>query len=296
VTRREWLRLGGLAGLGALAAGPLRGADSGPHLPGFGRAKSVVLLFTGGGVSQLDTFDPKPDAPLEIRGEFRTIQTRTPGVLFAEHLPRLARLSDRYALIRSMSHDDADHGSACYLALTGQFHARRSSNPRPSPNDFPTHGALLQRIRPTTTFPYSAVHVNGPLRAPVEPSAGQFGGFLGRAHEPLVLGDITDATRFLPGLDPQPDLPRVRLAARQSLLDAIDHELASWQQAGSPRNRDLLYRQAYAFLDSPRYRQAFDLSQEPERVRQRYGPNRSGQACLLARRLVEVGVPWITVF
>jgi hypothetical protein len=294
VTRREWLRIAGLAGLGAMA-GSSRGGESRPHLPGFGRAKSVLLLFTGGGVSQLDTFDPKPDAPEEIRGEFRTIQTATSGVRFAEHLPRLARLSDRYAVIRSMSHDDADHGSASYLALTGQFHARKSSNPRPTPNDFPTHGALLQRLRPATNFPYSAVHVNGPVLAPVEPSAGQYGGFLGRAQEPLVLGDITDAGRLLPGMDPQPDLPRVRLAARQSLLDAIDHELASWEQAGSPRNRDPLYRQAYAFLDSPRYRRAFDLSQEPERVRQRYGPNRSGQACLLARRLVEVGVPWITV-
>jgi Protein of unknown function (DUF1501) len=294
VTRREWLRLGGLAGLGTLA-GSSHGAESAALVPGFGRAKSVLLLFTGGGVSQLDTFDPKPDAPEEIRGEFRTIQTATSGVRFAEHLPRLARLSDRYALIRSMSHDDADHGSASYLALTGQFHARRSSNPRPSPNDFPTHGALLQRLRPATNFPYSAVHVNGPVLAPVEPSAGQYGGFLGRAHEPLVLGDITDAGRFLPGLDPQPDLPRVRLAARQSLLDAVDRELASWERAGSPRNQNLLYRQAYAFLDSPRYRRALDLSQEPERVRHRYGSNRSGQACLLARRLVEVGVPWITV-
>ena len=295
VTRREWLRLGGLSGLGALAAGSSRAAGSGTHFPGFGRAKSVLLLFTGGGVSQLDTFDPKPDAPDEIRGEFRTIQTATPGVRFAEHLPRLARLSDRYAVIRSMSHDDVDHGSACYLALTGQFHARRSSNPRPSPNDYPTHGALLQRVRPATHFPYSALHVNGPLLAPQEPSAGQFGGFLGRAPEPLVLGDVTDAGRVLPGLDPLPDLPQVRLAARQSLLDAIDRELASWQRGGLPRDRGLLYRQAYAFLDSPRYRQAFDLNQEPERVRERYGINRSGQACLLARRLVEVGVPWITV-
>ncbi len=295
VTRREWLRLGGFAGLGAFADKPSSAGESGMLLPGFGRAKSVVLLFTGGGVSQLDTFDPKPDAPEEIRGEFRTLQTATPGTRFTEHLPRLARLSNRYAVIRSMSHDDVDHGSACYLALTGQFHSRKSSNPRPSPNDFPTHGALLQRLRPPTNFPYSAVHVNGPVLAPREPSAGQFGGFLGRAPEPLVLGDISDAGRVLPGLDPLPDLPQVRLAARQSLLDAVERELASWQRTGTPGNRDLLYRQAYAFLDSPRYRQAFDLSQEPERVRERYGPNRSGQACLLARRLVEVGVPWITV-
>src|SRR5689334_16831773 len=131
MTRREWLRIGGLAGLGALASGRLSGR---PTARNDARAKSVLLVFTGGGMSQIDTLDPKPNAPEEIRGEFHAIQTASPGMRVCEHLPRLAGLADRYALVRSISHDDVDHGSASYLALTGQFHARKSSNPPPTPN------------------------------------------------------------------------------------------------------------------------------------------------------------------
>jgi hypothetical protein len=194
-----------------------------------------------------------------------------------------------------MSHDDVDHGSACYLALTGQFHARRSSNPLPTANDLPTLGALLHRVRPTQRFPSTAVHLNAPLLTPHEPGPGQFGGFLGRAYEPLVLGDVTDSTRTLPGLGPRPDLPAVRLAGRQTLLEAIDQQAAAWGQDRALLECNRLYRHALEFLRSPAHRQVFDLTRESDRVRQRYGPNRSGQACLLARRLVEAGVPWVTV-
>lgn len=294
-TRREFLRVGGLAGLGLLAQ---RRVAASPTAhgggPGFGRARSVLLVFTGGGVSQLDTWDPKPNAPAEIRGEFSTIPTAVPGTRICEHLPQLARLANRYALVRTISHDDVDHGSASYLALTGQFHARKSSNPPPTVNDFPTYGAILKRLRPTERFPYTAVHVNGPLLTPREAGPGQFGGLLGRAHEPLVLGNVLDDAA-MPGLEPQADLPAVRQEARRSLLRSIDGQLSSWRNDRALLDQNLLYRQAFAFLDSPRYRQAFDLSQEPAGLRARYGPNRSGQACLLARRLVEVGVPWVTV-
>lgn len=295
LTRREWLRIGGLAGLGALASGAAVRADGVGQGPGFGRARSVLVIFTGGGMSQLDTWDPKPDAPAEIRGEFRSMATATPGTRLCEHLPRLARLADRYALVRSMSHDDFDHGSASYLALTGQFHPRKSSNPPPTVNDFPTLGAVLRRVRPTDRFPYTAVHLNGPVLTPLEAGPGQFGGFLGRAHEPLVLGDVADRGRTMPGLEPQPDLPTVRLEARHTLLQAVDQQAAAWNRDARLLERDQLHRRALEFLASPRYRQVFDLTREPDRVRERYGPNRSGQACLLARRLVEVGVPWVTV-
>jgi hypothetical protein len=252
-------------------------------------------VFTGGGMSQLDSWDPKPDAPAEIRGEFRSFPSTVPGTRLCEHLPLLARLADRFALVRSMSHDDFDHGSASYLALTGQFHPRKSSNPPPTANDFPTLAAVLQRVRPTDHFPYTAVHLNGPLLTPREAGPGQFGGFLGRASEPLVLGDVTDSSRTLPGLQPQSDLPGIRLQDRFALLQAVDSQVTTWGNDRRLLERNQLYRQAFEFLASPRYRQVFDLTQEPDRVRQRYGPNRSGQACLLARRLVEAGVPWVTV-
>jgi hypothetical protein len=290
-TRREWLRVCGFAGLGALG----RHAGATPQAARQ-RARSVLLVFTGGGVSQLDTFDMKPDAPEEIRGEFRAVPTSVPGTRLCEHLPRLARLADRYAIVRSVSHDDVDHGSASYLALTGQFHLRRSSNPPPRPTDFPTYGAILKRLRPSSDFPYTAVHLNGPLLTPREAGPGQFGGFLGRANEPLVLGDCTDTTTTMPGLEGQSDLPTVRQRGRQSLLDALNRQAAAWQSDRSLLERDQLHRRAFEFLDSPRYRQAFDLTREPRRVRERYGPNRSGQAMLLGRRLIEVGVPWVTVF
>jgi hypothetical protein len=298
LTRREWLRIGGWAGLGALAARTSARADDlgvTHRGPGFGRARSVLVIFTGGGVSQLDSWDPKPDAPAEIRGEFRSIDTRAPGMRLCEHLPRLAAIADRFALVRGMSHDDVDHGSACYLALTGGFHARRSSNPRPGPNDLPTLSALLHRVRPTDRFPYTALHLNGPVLTPREPGPGQFGGFLGRGHEPLVLGDVTGTNATLIGLQPQQDLPAVRLEARQALLQSIEQQAATWSQDRTLLERSHVYRQALEFLESPRYRQVFDLTREPERLRERYGANRSGQACLLARRLIEAGVPWITV-
>lgn len=290
-TRREWLRIGGLAGLAALA-GSARSAPRDARA----RARSVLLVFTGGGVSQLDTFDMKPEAPEQIRGEFRSVATPVPGTRVTEHLPRLARLADRYAIVRSISHDDVDHGSASYLALTGQFHLRRSSNPPIRPTDYPTYGAILRRVRPTRDFPYTAVHVNGPLLTPREAGPGQFGGFLGRAFEPLILGDVTDPMATMPGLEPQPDLPSVRLEARRSLLHSIERQAGAWREQPALLQRDQQYREAFEFLDSPRYRKVFDLAQEPASVRERYGPNRSGQACLLGRRLVEAGVPWVTVF
>jgi hypothetical protein len=291
IDRREWLRLSGLAGLGLLGLT----ATSAPAA-GVRRARSVLLVFTSGGMSQLDTVDPKPDAPAEVRGAFGTIATAVPGVRFCEHLPRLARLADRFTLVRSVSHDDLDHGSACYLALTGHFHAKKSGNPLPSPNDLPTYGALVHRLRPDRRFPYTAVHVNGPAQVPELPAPGQFAGILGRSCEPLVLGDPTQETALLAGLDGAPEVPAVRTGERRSLLESLDGYARKLEGERPVLDMNVLYRQAYEMLSSPQHRRAFDLAQEPAAVRDRYGRHRSGQACLLGRRLVEAGVPFVTVF
>lgn len=301
-SRREVLRLGafaGLAGLSAFAKSAL-GADVDKRpqraVPGFGRAKSVLLIFVNGGQSHIDTWDPKPDAPEQVRGDFGTISTAVPGTTVCEHLPRLAAMTDRYAIVRSVSHDDLDHGSATYLALTGQFHARKSSNPPPRPTDFPTYGSVLKRVRPADRFPYTAVHINGPAMVPKYAAPGQSGGFLGRDFDPLLIGDVSAGeVPALPGLDPRPDVPEVRLHARRRLLDSIDSAMRQWEKYDGPAATSAHYRQAFEVLASPQCRRAFDLSQEPEELRDRYGRYRSGQACLLARRLVEAGVPWITV-
>lgn len=282
-SRRDWLRVGVLGALAPLAhAKPTSGSPA----PGFGRAKSVVVIFTSGGQSQLDTWDPKPDAPESVRGAFRTIQTATPGLRVCEHLPLMAKLAHRFCVLRSMTHDDLDHGSACYLALTGQFHPRKSSNPPPRPTDFPALGAVVKRLKPAKAFPHTAVHVNGPLLAPFEPSPGQYGGFLGRAYEPAELGNVTDTEQLVAALDLPADVPPERLASRRDLLARLDPGAAA----------DPLAQKAFELVNAPRVQAAFDLGREPEKLRDRYGRHRSGQACLMARRLIEAGVPWITVF
>jgi hypothetical protein len=276
--RREWLRLA----LGAAAAAGVGQAMPAPRA----RARSVLIVFAGGGQSQIDTWDPKPDAPEEVRGLFRPIRTSVPGTLVCEHLPRVARLAHRLALIRSMSHDDLDHGSACYWSLTGHPHARKSSNPVPRPTDQPTLGAIVRRVRPKGPLPYTAVHLNGPLLAPELISAGQHAGILGRSFEPLTVGDVTDGVPELAALAPYSGLAPSRIARRKSLLDALDRASAS----------EPLRSQAHALLESRAVRAAFDLSREPAAVRERYGQHRSGQAMLLARRLVEAGVPYVVAF
>ena len=307
-TRRSWLQFGGLASLlGLQSLAKVHGAADGSDAagrPGFGRAKSVILVYTSGGQSQLETWDPKPLAPREIRGAFDSIPTAVPGTIINEHLTRLATLTDRFAIIRSVSHDDLDHGSAAYLALTGRFHPIKTSNPPVSPDDFPTYGSVLRRVRPAShqqsQLPYDAVHVNGPALVPELIGPGQDAGFLGRDYNPLLLGDVHSAPVAVPCLDQQADLPARRLAARRGLRETLQLSAEATAEAGSLRSRsernlDTAYQQAYDLLASPRSRQAFDLSLEPRAVRDRYGRHRSGQACLMARRLVEAGVPFINV-
>lgn len=300
VSRREWLRVGGLAGLTLTLGSGGTSRAAGEHevqaSPGFGRAKSVIVVFCNGGQSQFETWDPKPDAPLEVRGTLSAISTAVPGTFLSEGLPRLARLADRYALVRGVSHDDLDHGSAVYLALTGRYHPRKSSNPAPGKDDFPCQGATLARVRPSRLWPYSAVHVNGPALVPELPAPGQDGGFLGREYDPLLIGDVSGALGAVPGLIPLHELLPVRVEARRSLLDALDTHRRQWLDDPAMRGMAGLYRQAYEFLDTPRCREAFDLSAESPSTRERYGLHRSGQACLLARRLAEAEVPWINVF
>ncbi|MFO0849066.1 MAG: DUF1501 domain-containing protein [Gemmataceae bacterium] len=275
-SRRDWLRIGLPL---ALAAG--RSPAASPAVKP--RAKSVIVLFTSGGQSQLDTWDPKPAAPEQVRGVFGSIPTALPGLRVCEHLPRLAKLANRYTVVRSMTHDDLDHGSACYLSLTGQFHPRKSSNPSPAGTDAPTLGAVLQRVRPSDRFPHAAFHVNGPLLAPFEVAPGQFGGLLGRGLDPIEVGEVSDKTA-VDGLRLPEGIDRVRLHERRELATRL------------AREQHERFGQAFELIDSPLVRTAFDLGREPANVRDRYGRYRAGQATLLARRLVEAGVPWVTVF
>lgn len=310
VPRRAWLRLATRAGLAAVASGmaagnsaalgqsPARPADGRAVLgaaPGWNRAKSVIVVFASGGQSQLDMWDPKPDAPLDVRGDFRAIATKLAGVRIGEHLPRVSQVLDRCTLVRSMSHEDLDHGSAVYLALTGHYHPRRSSNPPPAATDFPSLGALVRRLRPTSRFLCDALHLNGPALVPTTVSPGQNGGFLGRGVEPWVVGDVLDARGAMPGLEPRGDWPADRLDARLGLKQSLDTFRGELDKRAEVADLNRWFMEARRLLDQPAARVAFDLEQEPAATRSRYGRHRSGQAMLLARRLVEAGVPYVNV-
>jgi hypothetical protein len=297
--RREWLRSTSAAGLaflgevvrqrGVIARDSIRS----DRAPGFGRAKSVLLVLANGGQSQLETFDPRPDAPAEVRGEFAAIETTVPGTFFCEHLPRLSRLAHRFAVVKSMSHEDLDHGSALYLTLTGQYHAQRSSNPPPRETDHPFFGSVLEQLRPTSKFLRTSVLVNGPALVPWEPGPGQFSGFLGRQFDSLLIGDVTSGQPAVPGLERLDELDARRQRERRRLLQ----ELEQSTPLTTPPAIDMrtLYQQAYGMLDRPSARQALELDAEPAALRDRYGRHRAGQACLLARRLIEAEVPLVTV-
>ena len=311
-TRRDALRAGALAltGLGlpelfvgrAAASGTLRGAGTRPATTGasgFGRAKSCIVIFQWGGPSQLDTWDPKPDAPLEIRGAFRAIETRVPGIRISEHFPNLASQTHRTTIIRSMTHDDPAHLSSAHRVLTGHLAPRPFSDAAgPSPQDSPHLGALVARLRPnrgvlpsSVTMPWTVAHPAAPGgRAP-----GQNAGWLGRAFDPFALeGNPNDADFRIPGLEPSADLAPSRLRSRRSLLEELDpastiakaNAASSWNQAVE-RTLDMLM--------SSEARGAFRLDREDPRLRDRYGRHIHGQCLLLARRLVEAGVGLVTV-
>ncbi|VTS02857.1 DUF1501 domain-containing protein [Tuwongella immobilis] len=294
--RREWLA-GMAPALSALGVsvgfrGSSRATEAATtnRTPGFGRARSVLIVFTPGGQSQLETWDPKPNAPAEIRGEFGSIPTKIPAVRLTEYLPKMAQLLHRGALIRSMTHDDLDHGSACYLSLTGEFHAQKSANPPPRPTDRPTLASVYTRVRPSRNLPYSSIHVNGPLLVPELLSPGQNSGFLSRSAEPLLIPDPSDVQGFLQEMQPPPGLSTARLQDRLTLLGEIDRNLPNTAQSGELRKK------ALELMAATEFHRAFDLEQESAQTRARYGQHRTGQACLLGRRLIEAGVPWVTVF
>jgi hypothetical protein len=294
VSRRTFLRAGALSlfglGLPQLLAGRARA-----QMPRR-RARACILLFMWGGPAQQDTWDMKPDAPVEFRGEFQSISTTVPGVRICEHLPRLAQRADRLALIRSMTHDDVDHTSATHLLLTGRPNPRGQLG-----DDWPNYGAIaamLQRGRGILP-PNIAMMPVVPNGAPrfVEQSHGQGAGWLGPIFNPMRI----DADGSLPDyrvgeLALHADLTPLRTGGRQRLLASIEQQQRGFEQHAGARAMGAHYARAFSLLAAPEAARAFDLTREPLAVRQRYGMNIHGQSVLQARRLVEAGVPLVTVF
>jgi hypothetical protein len=295
------LHAGGLGMLGLSLPDLLRGrAAAAPAEARRGsRARSCILLFLMGGPPQHSTWDPKPDAPEQIRGQFKPIATSVPGVRFGELMPRLARLADRLCVLRAVSTDDNAHSSSGYYMMTGHPHQPtnfENANPGP-PNNQPTLGAYMQRLRGAPGRLPAAVRL--PMRifntdGSVWP--GQDAGLLGRGADPWLLRCEPASPQYrIPELSLEADVPLARLEERHDLLARVNRCLDAAERGAGPGPYDAQHRQAFDLLRSERSRAAFDLGREPERVRERYGRSQFGQSVLLARRLVEAGVSLVQV-
>ena len=285
LSRRQFLAVASLAGLGFR---PATASAARPAVAPARRIRSCVLLFYYGGPSHLDTFDPKPDAPAEVRGEYRSVATAVPGVRVCEHLPRAARLMDRLALVRGLHHPMRNHNSAAAEALTGRTPAGGdqellTDDPRGLPTLGSAVGYALGRrayVLPYVALPYTLYNV---VQLP-----GQAPGLLGGAYERYQVEGDPNAVNFrIPTLEKRSDL-----ADRATLLRSLDSAPSSGQAARAEACRE----RALRLITSPEVAGLFDLAREPDRVREGYGRHRLGQSMLLARRLVEGGVNFVAVF
>ncbi len=267
ITRRDALRLG----LGALTAGVTTAAyANGPDLYRHIQAKACILLYMVGGASQIDTWDPKPGRP--TGGEFRSIRTTLPGVHVSEHLPGLARRTDDLAIVRSLSYREGNHARARYLMHTGYVPAGGAQHP--------ALGAFVHAAQsPGAPLPGN-VAIGGP---------GHSAGLLGPAHDPFVVSNPVQTVRNV-----ESNISAARLDARLHMWSALQEDFGSERTPAAVQGHDAVLDQAIRMMRAPEL-EAFDLRQEPRNLSERYGPGKFGQGCLMARRLVERGVPFVEV-
>lgn len=294
ISRRELLRVGGLSAMG-LSLPSLLQAKSNSDTPRgtmFGRAKNVIFLWLQGGPPQHETFDPKPSAPAGIRGEFSPIATNIPGIQFCELLPRTAAIADKLAVVRSLCTQSDLHDASGYWILTGYKYTGQQSRQISRGTDWPYLGSIIRMLKPSETLPsYTSVWLPDVMRLNdnVQP-AGQTAGFLGVGWDPQrVICDPSSPQFQVEGLALPHEIPPLRLSARQQLLDQVERHFAAVERGPSVGEFNRQTQEALALLTSGRARQAFDLSREPQAVRERYGIHKWGQCVLLARRLIEAG-------
>jgi hypothetical protein len=309
ISRREWLRVGGLSMVGLSLPDLLR-AEQQPATPSapprlarglqgatFGKAKNVIFLWLQGGPPQHETFDPKPDAPAEIRGEFKPIATNVPGIRFCELLPRTARYADKLAVVRSIATNDDNHDVSGYWLLTGYPYGPGSAR-QIKPNDWPYFGCLVKMLKPSEQLPaLTSVWIPDMMRLNdnVTP-AGQTAGFLGKQWEPSrFVGDPADPGYHIEGLSLTGEMTRARFDRRLDLRNQLERHIQNVERGGAVEAWDRLSQQAFDLVTSGKARAAFDLRREPEQVRDRYGRYSWGQSTLLARRLIEAGVRLVHV-
>ncbi len=295
VSRREFLRVGSLA-LAGLSLPELLAARS--RAGAAAKVKSCIRLFMWGGPSQHETFDLKPEAPEGVRGQFKPIATNVPGIRICEHLPLLARMADRYAIVRSLTHTGVNHGTSAYHMLTGHIHFTPGTLRHPTPHDLPNVGSAVSRYGRTIKDVPAAVSLPSVLHdGDGGEVPGQGPGILGQRHAPfLVNGDPTRSDFSIDTLTLPGDVAGRRFRERVTLQAALDREAERLGRLPGASEIDAHYERAFRFLNSSAMQRAFHLSGEPAATRERYGNHHFGQSCLLARRLVEAGVPLITVY
>ena len=286
VTRRDFLHAGALPLIGLTLPGFMARMNAGEP----DRDVNCIMLFLVGGPSQIDTFDPKPDAPEEVRGPFKPIATAVTGMKISEIFPKTAKHADKFSLVRSVYHTaTAVHDTGYQMMQTGRLFTGGIEHPhagcvltylKGSRGDVPGHVLLPRPIgRTGGNLPH-----------------GHTAGYLGRQHDPFILNaDPADKNFTVPDLLPPEYLSTIRAERRQRMRDAVDGAVASFEKQPAAKQMDDNFHLAYRLMSSPKAREAFALHKEPDAVRDRYGRTRFGQSCLLARRLIERGVRFVTV-
>jgi hypothetical protein len=296
MSRRSLLKAGS-AGIAGLTLPTLLRASEAAKAGPAAKAKHVIFLHQFGGPSHIDTFDMKPDAPDGIRGEFKPIASTQPGLTVCELLPEFSKVVGKFAQIRSVNHTMKNHNSATYYSLTGHAPPLDDIRLRDTPELYPAYGSTVAKLKPVedpavpTFVAYPHVLRDGSI------TPGQTASFLGKPYDPFFVGQDPNSPDFrLPELTLPSSLPLERLDDRRGLMRAIDAqgELLSWSDTA--RGIDAFYDRALTMLASPKVKQAFDLSKESPKLRDAYGRTTYGQGCLLARRLVEAGVRFVTVY
>ncbi|MDQ2899768.1 MAG: DUF1501 domain-containing protein [Acidobacteriota bacterium] len=287
--RRDFLHAGALTGLG-LGLADMFALKAQGAVDSAKKDVNCIMLFLVGGPSQLDTWDMKPDAPAEIRGPYKPIKTNVPGIDISENFPLMAKHADKYALIRSMYHTAAAvHDTGHQMMQTG----RLFSGGIESPN----YGCVLAKLKgpngdvpPYVLMPHPIGNTGGNM------PHGQNAGFLGKSFDPFVLNaDPSDPNFKVPDMLPPDYLSALRVDRRKNWREMIDRTVSKFETSQDARLLDSTFHQAYTLMSSQKAREAFDLSKEPEKVREKYGLNRFGQSCLLSRRMIEAGVRFVTV-
>ena len=262
------------------------------------RAKSVILIFNCGAPSHIDLWDMKPEAPDSVRGPFRPISTKVSGIQISELLPRMAQRADKLAIVRTVHHSHAQHNAGMYWSIVGRPYPIDNTLINPSRSDYPSLGTLVgwlaQRDGYSGGLPPYVITPAPHCDSTVYITPGQYGGFLGPKYDPLVVNGDPNAADFkVPNLGLNAEVTMDRLAKRRTLLDQLDDQRRP-VPAETARDYELNRAKALSLLTSGDAGRAFDLSKEPAAVRERYGRHPWGQSHLLARRLVEAGVPFVT--